>query len=131
MAGEDLGVFVNRAVLDNRRRLGHQVHVEPEFVAQEADLGMKTPLLHVEVEVLQVRIEEVGLDKGAEAVGLAEEVDEGGLPNPDVPRDGDELARLGPSVRHRASLAAPQSCCRRLRLGAPWGGARSCLTLGR
>ena len=56
VAGEDFGVFVNRAILNDRAGKVEQPPVMAQAARQEEDLGMERKARHVAIEVGEVRV---------------------------------------------------------------------------
>ena len=76
---EDLGVFIDGAVLYYGTFGAVEAHVEPELMGQKVQLGAKGEGLHVFVEVIQIWIVCKGRVDGLEAVSLVKELDQRGL----------------------------------------------------
>ena len=74
--GEYLCVFEDRAIQHYRSRRSIEFLMQPKFIAQEIQLGMKRPALHIVVEIRQVGIVFVWLVKRFDAVGAAQELDQ-------------------------------------------------------
>ncbi|MEZ5459460.1 MAG: hypothetical protein R3E65_09175 [Steroidobacteraceae bacterium] len=87
--GEDLGVLVERAILDHGARFAGEVEVQPILAHEEPQLRLEGPALHVGIEVGKVGVGVVRLEEGAEVVLLAQEARELGLARADVAGDRD------------------------------------------
>ena len=87
--GEDAGVLVDGAVLDDDVLLLGDLHHVLETLVQEVDLQVEGPPLHVFVEVGEVGVEVDGLElRGPPVVG-GEHLGQRGLSAADISGDGD------------------------------------------
>src|SRR5690349_9160526 len=91
---EDLRIFVNGAVLDERSLARADLRLGLEALAQEVDLEMEAPARHVGVEHVEVRVINHGLVVREPAQLGAQAVRELGLADADVPRDGEKVASV-------------------------------------
>lgn len=88
---EDLRVFFDGSVLEHRARLGLERPLKAKLMRQEEELRPERPLLHVSVEVRQVRVLIIGLVEGLESVLGAQEGRKLGLACSNVACNRDEI----------------------------------------
>src|SRR3990172_9178445 len=105
VAGEDLGVLVDRAVLDHRSRRGCDRLMVLEALAEEEDLQVKAPARHIGVEVRQIGVLVHDLVIGPPAELLAQQRRDRGLPRPDVPAHRYEPLHRRPASSTQRTIA--------------------------
>ena len=88
---EDLGVLIDRPILDPGSIPRHDFLMESKLVGQEPHLAVEGPPLHVFVEGVEIGIVLKGLVGGREAVGVGEVRHQRGLADPNVARNSNEL----------------------------------------
>ena len=91
VAGEDFGVFVDAAILDDGAGLLQQAVVLLKATGEEEDLGVEAPPLHFLVKVGEVGVFGDGFEDGVPAEVLGQPGDESGFADADVAGDGDEV----------------------------------------
>ena len=88
IVGKDLGILVHTAVLNHRIGMLSQVEMSTEAVSEEEDLGMECPGRHILVKVSEIRVLCNRFVEWVPTHLITKHLDERGLSNTDVSRDG-------------------------------------------
>ena len=91
--GKDLGVLINRAILNDGALKIFEALVNSELVYEEVDLTIERPAPHVFVEIIEIGILVVWLKEWLRFESLREELYQRALPGAHVPGDRN-VARL-------------------------------------
>ena len=92
--GEDLGILIHAAVLDDRGGMLCQVVVGAQAVRQEEDLRMERPGIHVRIEIGQVGILGHRLEERLPAQAHTQQLHQGGFPHANIASHSHKLFHL-------------------------------------
>jgi len=91
VAGKDLGVFINAAILNNRAGMIDQILLNAQTVSQKENLRVETPNLHVAVKIRQVRILRDRLKEWLPAQTITKQFDKCGFAHSDITSNGNKF----------------------------------------
>ncbi len=91
---EYLSVLINTSVLHRGSRMIRNVSVGAQTSREKEDLRLEGPLLHVLIEIREVRVLRLRFKEGRPLHSLRQELNEGGLADTDIPCHRDEVTHF-------------------------------------